>query len=111
VRSKKSHNIDPASPFWIQPGAVLGSAVRHVASLSGAFDRVELRTKKGNWMIGREMKKPAALGRWELEVLSPQGKQLGVFCIESSTRESFTEVEVAQVSRVAKELGERWPRG
>jgi len=42
--------ISPDQPVWYQPDAVLGSAVRHVASLSPQFNWVGIYVLKGNFL-------------------------------------------------------------
>jgi len=47
-RSKsKEIQVSPDQPVWYQPGAALGSAVRHVASLSPKFNWVGIYILKG----------------------------------------------------------------
>jgi len=94
--------LSPQAPVWLQPEAVLGSAVRYIAAYSPRLSRVECVPvgRKSGPSIG------AGESQWEFEVLSPRGKKLGTLRIGGLELE-----EITQVARVAKELGEQWPQG
>lgn len=110
MRVKKKLKLSPQAPVWLQPEAVLGSAVRYIAACSPRLSQVELVPvgRKSGPSIG------AGESQWELEVLSPRGKKLGTLRIGGDFKDhpSGLELEViTRVARVAKELGEQWPQG
>ncbi len=82
--------------------------MRHMASLSPAFDRVEWRTtgSRKTLAIGIKPDQPACT--WELEVTDRNQKRVGAFRIISRWRTALSSAEMSSAARVARELGDQW---
>ncbi|MCM2322251.1 MAG: hypothetical protein NDJ90_03210 [Oligoflexia bacterium] len=101
----------PDLPFWYQPGAALGSAVRYLASLSPAFSRVSAFVTQGKRLkpgpvIGNLKAEPGM--HLSLLIRNRQGAIVGQIDIESDAGASFGADEEAAARRVVQELGTLW---
>lgn len=88
-------------PSWYQPEAPLGSAVRHVASLSPKFAGVTASVRAGS-RKGASIGEPGpARSRWKVQI--PNVGRFEIHCLEAPSEEEKTEV-----AQVAAELGNLW---
>jgi hypothetical protein len=113
VRPRKRKEISLEMPVWLQPEAIAGSAVRHVASLSADFDRVEWVPKKSArsvLSIGTPVS--GASCHWSIDVRAGAGgPKIGILRIFSRSATGFSDSVRLSVAKVADELGEQWLRG
>lgn len=107
MRVKKKNKLTPLAPVWLQPEAVVGSAVRYIAAFSPKFSRVECVP------VGAKSGPSIGQGKclWEIEVLAPRGKKLGTLRMGGDFQDRPPARELELINRVAKELGEQWPQG
>lgn len=104
-------------PFWYQPEAPLGSAVRSIAALSPSFHWVGIYLPKGKkWALGPSIGvlpkrgKAAFRSEWAIPIKKLEGDRvLGQIKMGSRFPEAFGSAEEAAVRKIAEELGELWP--
>jgi len=105
--------LDPHFSVWAQPEAVLGSAVRYIASLSPKYQWIGIYCNNGKTRkLGPYMGKKSNQTQSELIIpVTDQNKKiLGQIKINSQIQNAFSIKDKEIIQSIADELGKIWPK-